>query len=620
MAQQDAMETVKEVVRQLIKYRFWIAISAAALFGLIAYFMGAGPVQEAAKKEAASIKQAETDVKQYTLPTIPTKDYKPIVLEKTEILTKDVNTAWKTLYDRQAPLLTWPDTVQERFRKWGRDWPKDEAASRVTLAQIDYINAYKDYVDMVYKTFKPFDFETGEGIVMAPPKEALLRPAVFSDEHVPGLGKIWSAQERLWIQRTLFEVIAAVNKNAKDWNSAIIRQIEVIEVGNPTAQDQHSLAKSEELEEAKNILAPGETEETADTGAAGGMMGSGPGAAGMAASMARMRGGMGMGMGMGGGAAASQNAESVYYVKAGNEQQYRILPVQMTVLIDQDHVQDLLVELENSPMSIEVKDFELQRPTTRVVKPEKGTAPAGMDGMGSMMGSMMGTMMSRRGMTGYGGMMGQMQNQMMQMRQSMMMSMGGGMGMGAMGAAAGTARKGQDNRSNDRVKKRKEEETKVNEAKGPSLFDPYFDIVEVTVYGQARFFKAPPVEATPEPSPGATPAAAATAPAPAAVSPDTKGTPAPATTGAVPPTSAPSSPGGAPQEKPASEAQTGAAPKATTEGTGGAGKSPAPPEGGAAPKAGDAAVKPAAGPTESAKPPGSSPPAPDASKGASFKP
>ena len=63
MAQKDAMEQVKEVVRQLIKYRFWIAVSAAALFGLIAYFVGAGPVREEAKKETANIKKAETEVK-----------------------------------------------------------------------------------------------------------------------------------------------------------------------------------------------------------------------------------------------------------------------------------------------------------------------------------------------------------------------------------------------------------------------------------------------------------------------------------------------------------------------------------------------------------------------------
>ena len=42
--------------------------------------------------------------------------------------------------------------------------------------------------------------------------------------------------------------------------------------------------------------------------------------------------------------------------------QYKILPILLSVLVDQDHVQDLLVELENSPMSIQVMDFELQRP------------------------------------------------------------------------------------------------------------------------------------------------------------------------------------------------------------------------------------------------------------------
>ena len=40
-------------------------------------------------------------------------------------------------------------------------------------------------------------------------------------------------------------------------------------------------------------------------------------------------------------------------------------------------MQDFLVELENSPMSIQVKDFELQRPAARVAKPEKGAAQSG---------------------------------------------------------------------------------------------------------------------------------------------------------------------------------------------------------------------------------------------------
>src|SRR5271163_4917400 len=106
MAQQDAMEQVKEVVRQLIRYRFWISIGVAALFGLIAYFVGSGPVAKKAAEETTKIVNAKKEVETYSAPTIPTKEYSQIVNEKIPVLTRDVNMAWKTLYDRQAPLLT----------------------------------------------------------------------------------------------------------------------------------------------------------------------------------------------------------------------------------------------------------------------------------------------------------------------------------------------------------------------------------------------------------------------------------------------------------------------------------------------------------------------------------
>ena len=104
---------------------------------------------------------------------------------------------------------------------------------------------------------------------------------------------------------------------------------------------------------------------------------SGGGGKGM---MDMMGGRRGMGGG-GGGFAAAQDGGSVYYVKAADDKgQYKVLPILMTVLIDQDHIQDLLIEMENSPMSIQVMDFELARPLSHVTKPEKGTAAFG--GMG----------------------------------------------------------------------------------------------------------------------------------------------------------------------------------------------------------------------------------------------
>jgi len=581
------MEQAKEFLRQVIKYRFWISITVAALFATIAYLVGSKPVRDATLKEVGIIKAAETDVKQYTSPSIPNAQYKPIVEEKTAVLTTDVNAAWKTLFDRQAPLLTWPETVQDRFRKWGRKWPEDEDKGKVLLAIVDYMEAYPSYVTMVYKSFKPFDYETGEGIVVAAPEQGLLRPSVFQTEKPPDLGKVWSAQERLWIQRTLLEVVAQVNKNAKDWDTATIKQIDALEVGSSVAQDQRSVAKGDQLTEADKIYPPGE--EAPPEEAAGGGGGGMGGKMGEMMQM-QMMGGAGRRMGgmMGGGGALAQDGGSVSYVKSENDKgQYKIMPVLLTVLIDQDRIQDLLIELENSPMSIQVMDLELAHPTSKVTKPEKGTAAYGGFAGGGMMGGMggmMSSMMMRGGMgrmSGFGGRASEMMGQMGQMMGQRGGMMGGGYP-GMMGGGAVTPeRKGIDKRNVDSKKGRTEKEKAALQSKGPSLFDPYFDIIQMTVYGQARFFNPPPAQPAAEPSPGET-AAAPVPPAsgvPPAVGPAAPGEPAVA--GSAAPKVAPASSPSAPAE--------GSAAKSTT----------SPPADGTAAKTGNGeAAKPAAPPAK----------------------
>ncbi len=497
---EDAAEQAKEFLRQVIKYRFWISIGVAALFAVIAYMVGSGPIRKQADDERTAITSAEKEVGNYKSPTIPTKEYMPIVQGKTQVLDKDVIKAWRTLFERQAPLLTWPDTVKERFRTWGRQWPEKENPRKVELAIVDYIadDAYPAYVSMVYSTCNPFNFETGTGIVVTPGQDALLRPTKFDPEHLPDLGKVWAAQERLWIQRTLLEVVGEVNKNAKTWDEAIIRQIVELEVGNPSAQDQRSLAKNDQLEESKGIYAKGE-EPPADSagGAAPGGSVSLPG--GKGGMMGNLPGGA-----MGGGLGSAAASENVFYVKADSDK-YKIMPFLMSVLIDQDRVQDFLVELENSPMWIQVKDFELTRPSVRVAKPEKGEeADAGMMGMMGMMGMSRGP--SIGGMVGMGGnAQMQMQAQMQQSQraqQGMMSGMTNMANMRGMGAATKPEKQGKSMKGVDTAKARAAKEKAALDAKGPTLFDPYFNIVQVRIYGQARFFQPPPEAPPAKPSPG----------------------------------------------------------------------------------------------------------------------
>jgi hypothetical protein len=617
MAQQDATEQVKEFLRQLIKYRFWISIGLAALFAVIAYTLGSSPVKAKATAETNAILDAEKTVKKYQAAGVPTDQYKPIVEEKTAVLTTDVNKAWKELFDRQKDLLTWPDTVHERFTKWGRKWPENEDPGKVNLAIVDYIYAYPAYLDMVFKTFHPFNYETGEGIVASAPKEALLRPVSFQIEHLPDIGKVWAAQERLWVQHTMLDVIAKVNKKAKDWDSAIIKEITMLEVGNPVAQDQRSLAKGETLAEAPAIVEPGkeaQAEAAASGGAGGGAADSMAGGM-MQYQMLSRRGrdsGMGSPVGASGGGAGGQYDETIYYITPQNDKgQYKILPVVLTVLIDQDRVQDLLVELENSPMSIQVMDFELQRSPSRVTKPEKGTqsAFAGM-GMGGGGGQMMGQMMMMRRMdnamsgVGYGGNM-MMMNQQMRMQMRGMMERGGsymqsGMGMGLAGGGSGTERKGVDQRGVNREKARTQKEEEIAKSRGPILVDPYYDIVEVKVYGQARFFNPPPAdEPAAEPSPGeATAAAGAGAPAQGA-------TEAGATKAAAPPqggAGAPAQPSGGPADKATGGEPGKATAGATEKPAGGEAEKPAE-DAKPAPDSAPAGAGPAEKPSAPAEPP-----------------
>ncbi len=496
------MDQVKEILKQAIKYRFWIAFGISLLFPIIAYAVGSGPIKDEAKKKTDEIKGAKKDVEQYANGVAINRQYKPLVDAKTTELNKDVLSSWKKLYAVQAPLLTWPEIVQDRFNTWGRTWPENQDASVVQRAIIEYVEAYPKFVTEVYKSFRPFDYVDGGGVVSAPPEEVLLRPAKFNLEKTPDLGKVWAAQERLWIQRTLLEVVGEVNHNAKDWSGAIIKEIKALEVGSSAAQDQVSLASGETLEEAPAITDPkappppaAESSSPAESGPGNAMMGM-----------------YGSGGGSGGG--KDPDGEAIFYLKPQNPNaQYKIMPVSLTVSVEQDHIQDFLVALENSPMAIQVKEFEMSKPSQRIVKPEKGEGPNfgyGGYGSGSMMGmmGMMPGMMGRRGgVTAFGG-----NSAMMNMYNAgSMRPPGGAMGYGA--SSSTTTKSGVDKRGTDKRKVRKEGASESEKVKNThSTQDPYFNVVEVTVYGQARFYNPPPPEPPAEPSvaaEGAAPADAA---------------------------------------------------------------------------------------------------------------
>ena len=296
------MDQLKDVLKQMIKYRFWIAVGISAILPMVAYILGAGPIQTKAAEEEKIITEAANGVKKYAGGTPVNAKYAELVQGKTEELTKDVGVSWEKLYERQAPLLTWPEREQERFTNWGRKWPKDVDPGAVQIAILDYVHDYPEYVTQVYKSFRPFDYVEGTGVVDAPPEAMLLKPSQsMIEQPPPSLGKVWSAQERLWVQRTMLDVVAQVNKNAKNWDTAIVRKIVDLQVANKAAQDQRSIAKGDKLVEAADVVDPNAPPPTTTSSGGGGAPGSSAG------------GPSGEGSGGAGGADA-ENPQSVYYI------------------------------------------------------------------------------------------------------------------------------------------------------------------------------------------------------------------------------------------------------------------------------------------------------------------
>jgi len=546
------MDQVKVFLRQCAKHRFWIAFGISLLLPVIGYFVGAGAIVAATTAREGEIKGAEADIKKYQTRNPPTPKYKELVEAKKAVLTTDVDATWRKLYAIQEPLLKWPDVVQEKFRGWGRKWPENVDRGQVQQTIIDYSIAYRDFLAQVYATCKPWDPVEGTGIVFAPEMDILLTPAPFSQDTPPPLGTVWAEQERLWVVTALLDVVAKANDavKAKDWDTAIIKQIVSLEVGTNTAEDQKSLAKGVALEPAPTLSSDGATAPAAAAAPAG------PEGASLQTSI-----------GMGAGAGKSNE---VMYLKTEGTPPYKVLPIKMTVLLDQAHLPDFLVGLENSPMAIQVMEPEISRPSTPVTKPIPGETSfaAGMGaGMGMGMGGsgrgypgMGGSGQGYPGMggsgQGYPGMMGQGRNASSGSggagRQYGSGEMSSGMmGPGRMGPDS-AGKKGQDVRSVDKAKERKDKAKKdaaTGKAAARKSVDPYYNIIEVTVYGQARFYNTPPAPPAVEPSSSAPAPAPAEAEATKPVEP-AKADAAPAKKDEPPRPDAPAAPAPAPTEAP----------------------------------------------------------------------
>ncbi|QDT06786.1 hypothetical protein K227x_52020 [Rubripirellula lacrimiformis] len=281
------MDQIKEKLAVALKYGFWIGSAVVFVGSLGVWFWSTTKLADESASQTQKIKSAIQTVSgvEMELPEHPNDLSHEKMNELIAIRQDEVLKSWKTLFDRQRNILTWPvDKLKEDFVKEYRDKlpievfvesptpEEDELETTLLVRYQRYIkNALPDIAKMA-KTEWEAEFESvgsemgmsGMGGGMggmdmgmgmggygqAGPRVSITgategplvkwssssQSALLSDlfpwrGSVPSTLEVYYSQENLWVLTQLMQIIAEVNGDARQPYQAKIHEINTIAIG-----------------------------------------------------------------------------------------------------------------------------------------------------------------------------------------------------------------------------------------------------------------------------------------------------------------------------------------------------------------------------------------------------
>ncbi|HEY3969349.1 MAG TPA: hypothetical protein VGM05_32655 [Planctomycetaceae bacterium] len=210
------MDKLKEVQ----KYQFWILLSVALILPLVGWQMAVSGLAKEAEDRSKALDTLNKSIT--TSPPDPNQEWKKGIEIINGEQSKQKLLAWRSLWERQAPLMVWPEKM-----------PSDP--DKITPSQQEYWRtAYRKFVTQVRLKANPYDDDNPNGLIEYP-EELLPKP---DDEWIqaPSVKQIVASQEDLWLLESLLTAIASVNAGAPSIYDAPIRQIDELYLRGGTAQ------------------------------------------------------------------------------------------------------------------------------------------------------------------------------------------------------------------------------------------------------------------------------------------------------------------------------------------------------------------------------------------------
>ena len=418
------MDQVRAVLRFVKKQHFWLLGVLIVVVGLASWYLASGDLEtryETNSKKFSDAKSGQQRIASTSphanQPIIDAQKLEVVALKD------NVRNVWADLYKRQQDeVLQWPGQLGKDFIegiskfKFGDD--EEVIPPRLwRMFQPRYWNYIQKRVRELPAIVSAMDPTNGTGtsfggegdvgrfgrgpgqtgtdaevddnyIVIWQDYLNLEQKLNFPTE--PKMIQIWVAQEDLWVYKTLLDAIARVNQGATGNHDAPIRIIHQLTVGQDAAFARESVGRIMPLADQSGGGMGGDYGRGMGGGAGrdgdmgGGDYGRGPAPGG--ALGGEMGGGydQGMGGGMGGGMRGGMDGmggmdgggnmksfllanryldaegQPIMEADTNTSAEFKRLPVQMHLTMDQRFLQLLLIECANAPLPIEIEQVRVK--------------------------------------------------------------------------------------------------------------------------------------------------------------------------------------------------------------------------------------------------------------------
>ncbi len=370
------MDQVRKILAVIKKHHFWMLTGIGASIVLVCWFVAQSQIDAAYTKNKVEIEGKFNAVKGLQGGEPPSAAWAPEVAKLTEGLTKDVTSAWAIVYERQKSVLVWPEvlgpefataiqaikdkkassegpapTLDDVFREQYKNIFAGEMGLTVGAELAKIIDARKDESELamsaapVAPSADPTDLG---GKIVWDPASKLAVETRFTWANAPSAEEILLAQEDFWVLQSLFGIIRDTNAGADGRYNATIKSLISVQVGNEAA-----VIPGMGIDKGRvTMFAP---PETAAAGY-GSMPGATPAPAAGDPASAELLSPIDM---------IKQNR----YVKSDGtpieaeeaaSQHIKMLPVAMSLIVDERKLPILLTNCANAPLPVEITAVRFQ--------------------------------------------------------------------------------------------------------------------------------------------------------------------------------------------------------------------------------------------------------------------